>query len=164
MPGDFTYGPARRGLGADDEAPLARHDTRQGGVCELMVRPSSEIVRQLPSEREVCNASRSSARSQGSTGFGRSMIYPLEAARRLPCRLWIGARAVGWVESEVQGWLMARIQHYRADPGPCLSRRTLPPPASEQPRSPVRRRRPQHLDELGNYLHRTFVALFEFNG
>jgi prophage regulatory protein len=46
------------------------------------------------------------------TGLGRSMIYQLEAERRFPCRVRIGARAVGWVESEVQGWLAARIQHY----------------------------------------------------
>jgi prophage regulatory protein len=65
------------------------------------------------------------------TGLGRSMIYQLEAERRFPCRVRIGVRAVGWVESEVQGWLAARIQHYRATPGPCLSRRPLPP-ASEQ--------------------------------
>ena len=66
------------------------------------------------------------------TGLGRSMIYQLEAENRFPCRVRIGARAVGWVESEVQGWLSARIQHCRATPGPCLSRRLPPPPASEQ--------------------------------
>lgn len=59
------------------------------------------------------------------TGLGRSMIYQLEAERRFPCRVRIGARAVGWVESEVQSWLAARIQHHRATPGPCLSRRPL---------------------------------------
>ena len=37
------------------------------------------------------------------TGLGRSMIYQLEAQRRFPCRVRIGARAVGWVEAEVQG-------------------------------------------------------------
>jgi len=56
------------------------------------------------------------------TGLGRSMIYQLEAERRFPSRVRIGARAVGWVESEVQGWLAGRIQHHRAAPGPCLSR------------------------------------------
>ena len=39
------------------------------------------------------------------TGLGRSMIYQLEAQQRFPCRVRIGARAVGWVEAEVQGWL-----------------------------------------------------------
>jgi hypothetical protein len=42
------------------------------------------------------------------------MIYQLESARRFPCRVRIGARAVGWVESEVQLWLADRIERYRA--------------------------------------------------
>ncbi len=48
------------------------------------------------------------------TGLGRSMIYQLEAESRFPARVRIGARAVGWVESEVQSWLASRIQHHRA--------------------------------------------------
>ena len=48
------------------------------------------------------------------TGLGRSMIYQLESERRFPCRVRIGARAVGWVEAEVQGWLADRISRYRA--------------------------------------------------
>lgn len=48
------------------------------------------------------------------TGFERSMIYQLESARRFPCRVRIGARAVGWVESEVQLWLAGRVAHHRA--------------------------------------------------
>lgn len=42
------------------------------------------------------------------------MIYQLESKRRFPCRVRIGARAVGWVESEVQHWLAERIECYRA--------------------------------------------------
>lgn len=48
------------------------------------------------------------------TGLGRSMIYQLESARRFPCRVRISARAVGWVESEVQLWLADRVERYRA--------------------------------------------------
>jgi hypothetical protein len=44
------------------------------------------------------------------------MIYHLESARRFPCRVRIGARAVGWVESEVQMWLADRVERYRAEP------------------------------------------------
>lgn len=56
------------------------------------------------------------------TGLGRSMIYQLESERRFPCRVRIGARAVGWVEAEVQGWLAGRIEHCRArvDAAPSL--------------------------------------------
>jgi prophage regulatory protein len=42
------------------------------------------------------------------------MIYQLESARRFPCRVRIGARAVGWVDSEVQLWLEDRIERFRA--------------------------------------------------
>ena len=48
------------------------------------------------------------------TGLGRSMIYQLEAERRFPTRVRIGLRAVGWVESEVQGWLSRRVEEHRA--------------------------------------------------
>ena len=47
------------------------------------------------------------------TGLGRSMIYQLESESRFPCRVQIGARAVGWVEAEVQSWLAGRVEHYR---------------------------------------------------
>ncbi len=65
------------------------------------------------------------------TGLGRSMIYQLEAERRFPCRVRIGARAVGWAESEVQSWVAGGIQHHRAAPDPCMSHRP-PLPMSEQ--------------------------------
>jgi prophage regulatory protein len=48
------------------------------------------------------------------TGLGRSMIYQLELTNRFPCRVRIGARAVGWVDSEVQLWLKDRIERFRA--------------------------------------------------
>lgn len=62
--------------------------------------PSVQILR-LP---QVCKV----------TGLGRSMIYQLESERRFPCRVRIGARAVGWVEAEVQLWLLGRIEQHRA--------------------------------------------------
>jgi len=47
------------------------------------------------------------------TGFGRSMIYQMEAEGRFPHRVHIGLRAVGWVESEIQDWLRLRIESGR---------------------------------------------------
>jgi prophage regulatory protein len=43
------------------------------------------------------------------TGLCRSMIYQMEADRRFPQRIKIGTRAVGWVEREVNDWLIRRI-------------------------------------------------------
>jgi len=37
------------------------------------------------------------------------MVYQLEAANRFPRRIKIGARAVGWIEAEIQSWLADRI-------------------------------------------------------
>ena len=48
------------------------------------------------------------------TGFPRSMIYHMEAELRFPKRVKIGTRAVGWLESEVQAWLVNRIDASRA--------------------------------------------------
>jgi len=57
-------------------------------------------VLRLPQVREV-------------TGLGRSMIYQLEADRRFPRRIKIGARAVGWLQDEVQAWVAERVERSR---------------------------------------------------
>jgi prophage regulatory protein len=44
------------------------------------------------------------------TGLGRSFIYQLQAERRFPQSIKIGARAVGWLESEVREWIDSRIR------------------------------------------------------
>jgi hypothetical protein len=41
------------------------------------------------------------------------MIYQLESERRFSCRVRIEARALGWVEAQVQGWLAGRVAQYR---------------------------------------------------
>ncbi len=43
------------------------------------------------------------------TGLCRSMIYQMEADLRFPRRVKIGTRAVGWLENEVNAWLIRRI-------------------------------------------------------
>ena len=37
------------------------------------------------------------------------MIYQLEADLRFPQRVKIGVRAVGWLDKEVNAWLIKRI-------------------------------------------------------
>jgi prophage regulatory protein len=49
------------------------------------------------------------------TGFGRSFIYQLQAEQRFPHSIKIGARAVGWLESEVREWINSRIRVSRPD-------------------------------------------------
>lgn len=43
------------------------------------------------------------------TGLCRSMIYQLEADLMFPRRIKIGVRAVGWLDREVNAWLIKRI-------------------------------------------------------
>lgn len=45
-----------------------------------------------------------------STGLGRSTIYKYIEEGIFPKSVSLGDRAVGWVESEVMGWVMARIE------------------------------------------------------
>jgi predicted DNA-binding transcriptional regulator AlpA len=37
------------------------------------------------------------------------MIYQLEADLRFPQRVKIGTRAVGWLDKEVNAWLIGRV-------------------------------------------------------
>lgn len=43
------------------------------------------------------------------TGLSRSQILRLEASGSFPCRVQLCTRAVGWVEDEIEGWLLMRI-------------------------------------------------------
>ena len=61
------------------------------------------------------------------TGLSRSTIYLRVAEGRFPQPISLGARAVGWVDAEVEAWLAGQIE---------LSRRTQ----GERPRAPEARR------------------------
>ena len=52
------------------------------------------------------------------TGLCRTMIYQLEAEHQFPRRVKIGARAVGWIEGEVEEWLAQRVERSRSVPNP----------------------------------------------
>ena len=44
------------------------------------------------------------------TGLPRSSIYLMMAEGRFPKPIKLGPRAVGWIECEVERWLVARIK------------------------------------------------------
>ncbi len=50
---------------------------------------------------------------QGRTGLSRSTIYVRLAEGRFPRPVSLGARAVGWIEAEVDGWIRERITESR---------------------------------------------------
>jgi prophage regulatory protein len=47
------------------------------------------------------------------TGLSRSTIYDRIKAGTFPAPISLGEKAVGWIESEVDAWLVARIQASR---------------------------------------------------
>jgi prophage regulatory protein len=61
------------------------------------------------------------------TGLSRSTIYEQMAQGRFPRPVGLGPRAVGWLESEVNAWLTARIGEDR--------KAWIPPQAPSRPRS-----------------------------
>ena len=44
------------------------------------------------------------------TGLSRTGIYRLMAEKQFPEKVNLGARAVAWVESEVQDWIIEKIE------------------------------------------------------
>ncbi|HBO6963440.1 helix-turn-helix transcriptional regulator [Pseudomonas aeruginosa] len=44
------------------------------------------------------------------TGLARSTVYKYVGEGRFPKPIPLGDRCVGWLESEVQDWILARIE------------------------------------------------------
>jgi prophage regulatory protein len=51
------------------------------------------------------------------TGLSRSTIYLRVAEGRFPTPISLGARAVGWIDAEVEAWLAGQIEQSRRTPG-----------------------------------------------
>jgi prophage regulatory protein len=51
---------------------------------------------------------------QERTGLSRSTLYAEIEKGNFPRQVKLGARAVGWIQSEVEGWIQARIRAARA--------------------------------------------------
>jgi prophage regulatory protein len=47
------------------------------------------------------------------TGLSRSTIYQHVAGGSFPRPVSLGARAVGWVESDIDGWISRKIEESR---------------------------------------------------
>jgi len=44
------------------------------------------------------------------TGLSRSLIYDMVAKGNFPIPISLGARAVGWLESEISAWIEKKVQ------------------------------------------------------
>ena len=51
------------------------------------------------------------------TGLSRSTIYLRIAEGSFPKPVSLGARAVGWVESDIEQWLISRVEESRNPAG-----------------------------------------------
>jgi prophage regulatory protein len=47
------------------------------------------------------------------TGMSRSMVYDLITKKQFPAPINLSARAVGWLEREVDAWIQTRIEESR---------------------------------------------------
>ena len=52
------------------------------------------------------------------TGLSRSTIYLRVNQNIFPKPISLGARAVGWLENEIEDWVQSRIQKSRQQPTP----------------------------------------------
>jgi prophage regulatory protein len=52
------------------------------------------------------------------TALSRSQIYRLIALNAFPSQIRLGVRAAGWIENEVEHWLLDRIIETRGTPAP----------------------------------------------
>jgi prophage regulatory protein len=43
-------------------------------------------------------------------GYGRATIYRLMTAGQFPCSFSLGARAVAWLESDIDAWIESRVK------------------------------------------------------
>jgi len=50
------------------------------------------------------------------TGLSRSTIYAMIKDNRFPKYISLGARSVGWLESEIEAWIESRINASRNQP------------------------------------------------
>jgi prophage regulatory protein len=63
------------------------------------------------------------------TGLGRSTIYLKMAKGEFPGAVKLGERAVGWLESDIERWIQARVAASRpAGPGAGVSPAAAPLP------------------------------------
>lgn len=56
------------------------------------------------------------ARVTAKTTLGRSTVYAYMKAGKFPAPVQVSARRVGWVESEVDAWVEARVESREAKP------------------------------------------------
>ena len=78
-------------------------------------RRGREMTRTMVQEMEVPIRIVRLPAVQARTGLGRSTIYVRLAEGSFPRPVQLGARAVGWIEAEVDAWIRERIVASRGE-------------------------------------------------
>lgn len=86
--------------GGDDADPDGRRHITRTAPTPHVEKPLTRVVKtRLMRLPEV----------QSRTGYGRSAIYEMMRSGKFPVSVKLGARAIGFVESEIDGWIAERI-------------------------------------------------------
>jgi prophage regulatory protein len=84
---------------------------------QIWLHPSSLILERTKKMQEIPNEKILRLRSVLSrTGLSRSMAYALMSEKLFPKPIGLGARAVGWLESEIDSWIAERVKASRCQP------------------------------------------------
>lgn len=44
------------------------------------------------------------------TGYSKASIYRLMAEGNFPKQIKLGARAIGWIESDIDNWILSKVK------------------------------------------------------
>ena len=83
----------------------------------LPPKPTDAVSATIASHRRVLDMAKiiRLPKVQEKTGLSRSTIYEYLKHRNFPAQIRLGARAIGFVESEIDEWIEARIADSRKD-------------------------------------------------
>ena len=103
---------------AFDQAPSGdRGPTKTGRLRDSIPRPRRDrpMTRAMDQGMDAPTRVLRLPRVQARTGLARSTIYVRVAEGSFPKPVALGARAVGWIESEVDAWIRQQIAASRGD-------------------------------------------------
>jgi len=78
---------------------------KHSNSSDVEVRPESSIADACGAPIHILRLAQVIER----TGLKKTKIYELQSEGQFPMRVKITARAVGWIEHEVQAWLSGRV-------------------------------------------------------
>lgn len=78
-------------------------------LCQAEVQKNTQILNPLDGYEEYIMKIIRLKEVMGLTGLARSTVYKYVKEGQFPKQVCLGARSVGWVESEIQDWIRSVI-------------------------------------------------------